>query len=69
MTEGAGIAPEQLKHRIVWATDKDLRYYMMQRIRSLKKIHPRPLNLWKFIPEDWAEEAKERDAELLKSQK
>lgn len=69
LTEGAGIAPEQLKHRIVWATDKDLRYYMMQRIRSLKKIHPRPLNLWKFIPEDWAEEAKERDAELLKSQK
>lgn len=69
LTEGAGIASEQLKHRIVWATDKDLRYYMMQRIRSLKKIHPRPLNLWKFIPEDWAEEAKERDAELLKSQK
>ena len=30
LTKGAGIPQEELKDRIVFSTDKDLRYYLMQ---------------------------------------
>lgn len=66
LTQGAGIAESELTKRIVWSTDKDLRYYLMQAIRKQGDINPQPLNLWKFIPEDWAAKAAVRDAKLLK---
>lgn len=65
LTEGAGIPAADLQQRIVWSTEKDLRYYMMQRIREMKKISPQPLGLWKLIPEDWVEQARKRDERLL----
>lgn len=65
LTEGAGIPAEELSSRIVRATDKDLRYYLMQAIRQRGTIHPAPLNQWKFIPEDWAAQARKRDEQLL----
>ena len=63
--EGAGIPAADLQQRIVWSTEKDLRYYMMQRIREMKKISPQPLGLWKLIPEGWVEQARKRDERLL----
>lgn len=65
LTKGAGIAKSELAKRIVWATDKDLRYYLIQEIRRQGTIHPRALNQWKFVPEDWARQAAERDSVLL----
>lgn len=65
LTKGAGIPKEELSKRIVFATEKDLRYYLMKRIEELKKLDPKPLGLWKFIPEEWAVPAAEKDYKLL----
>ncbi len=65
LTKGAGIPQDQLKDRIISATEKDLRYYMIRYIREKKTLSPQPLNQWKMIPEDWTEKAAERDARLL----
>lgn len=66
LTKGAHIPSAELPGRIVWSTDKDLRYYLMDAIRKAGDVAPRPLNLWKFIPEDWAAKARTRDELLLK---
>ena len=65
LTKGAGIAKEDLSKRIVFSTEKDLRYYLMQRIEQVGTIDPKPLSHWKFIPEEWAEQAAARDREIL----
>lgn len=65
LTKGAGIPQDQLKDRIVNATEKDLRYYMIQYIKDKKALSPQPLNQWKMIPEAWTQKAAERDAKLL----
>mgnify|MGYP000613674619 FL=1 len=61
LTEGAGIPKKELGKRIISSTDKDLRYYLMKRIEEVKVLEPKPLNQWKFIPEEWAVPAAERD--------
>lgn len=65
LTKGAGIPQDQLKDRIVNATEKDLRYYMIQYIKDKKTLSPQPLNQWEMIPEAWTQKAAERDAKLL----
>lgn len=65
LTKGAGIPQDQLKDRIVNATEKDLRYYMIQYIKDKKTLSPQPLNQWKMTPEAWTQKAAERDAKLL----
>ena len=65
LTKGAGIPKQDLAKRIVFATEKDLRYYLMKRIEEVKILDPRPVNQWKFIPEKWVEPAAKRDYRLL----
>lgn len=55
LTKGAGIPQEELSKRIVFSTDKDLRFYLIKYIEQKKVLNPQPLNTWKFIPEDWAD--------------
>lgn len=65
LTKGAGIPKEELSKRILSSTEKDLRYYLMQRIEEVKVLHPQPLNQWKFIPEEWTVPAAARDYRFL----
>lgn len=65
LTKGAGIPKQELSKRIVFSTDKDLRYYLMKRIEEVKVLHPEPLNQWKFVPEAWVTPAVKRDYQLL----
>lgn len=65
LTKGAGIPKAELAKRIVFSTDKDLRYYLMKRIEEVKVLNPAPLNQWRFIPEKWTEPAAKRDYQLL----
>lgn len=65
LTEGAGIPKKNLKGRIIRSTDKDLRYYMMKHIEEQKTLTPVALNHWKFVPEEIAKPAAERDRQLL----
>lgn len=69
LTKGAGIPKTELAKRIVYSTDKDLRYYLMKRIEEVKVLDPRPLNLWKFIPEEWTVPASKRDYDILFGEK
>lgn len=65
LTRGAGIPQNELKKRIVWASDKDMRYYMMQYIKKKKVIEPIINKNWSTIPEAWIKKAAPRDAALL----
>lgn len=51
LTRGAGIAPDELRSRVVSSTDKDLRYYLIREIERQGTIIPCVDNNWKFIPE------------------
>lgn len=65
LTKGAGIPKDSLESRIVWRSDRDQRYYLMQEIRRQKVLDPQPNNNWKVIPEAWTKPAAERDYKLL----
>ena len=65
LTKGAGIPQSELKSRIVGATEKDLRFYLMNYIEKEGKIKPRAMSNWKFIPERWTKTALQRDRELM----
>jgi 2',3'-cyclic-nucleotide 2'-phosphodiesterase/3'-nucleotidase len=65
LTAGAGIPKEELSKRIIFATDKDLRYYLMQYIEQEKVLQPHAMHQWKFIPKEWTVPAAKRDYQLL----
>ena len=65
LTRGAGIPQRELKHRILTSTEQDLRYYLMQRIIEQKTVTPQRLNNWRFVPDEWAPAAIERDRKIL----
>lgn len=65
MTQGAGIAQEDLAGRIVAATDRDLRFYLMQYIERNPDLDPKPADNWRFVPTEIAAPAAVRDRKLL----
>ncbi len=65
LTKGAGINADELKKRIVSATDKDLRYYLLKEIERNGTIRPEVADNWKFIPATIANQAITKDRELL----
>ena len=65
LTIGAGIPQELLSTRIIYASDKDLRYYMMDYIRKQGTITPKILYHWQFLPHHWVDKAAPNDYKLL----
>lgn len=65
LTRGAGIPREQLRSRIVRATDHDLRYYLMKEIEQLGIVHPHIDPNWRFIPEKQAASLSAIDRDIL----
>ncbi len=65
LTRGAGLTLDEIKERIVFQTDKDLRYYMMKEIERAGRLNPQPHSNWRFVPDEWAKPAIERDKALL----
>lgn len=65
LTRGAGIPQDQLPARIVFSTDKDLRFYLMEYIRKQGTLSPKALSQWRFIPDEWVKQAAKRDYDLL----
>ena len=65
LTQGAGIAREELMSRVITSTDRDLRYYMIEYIKNLRDINPQALNNWKLIPEKLIFEIKQKEYNLL----
>jgi 2',3'-cyclic-nucleotide 2'-phosphodiesterase/3'-nucleotidase len=64
-TEGAGIAKDELRKRLIASTDRDLRYYILKSIEAKKTINPVPLNNWKIIPEKWVSNARSSEYPML----
>ena len=65
LTKGAGIPREELKNRIVFESEKDQRYYLMQEIEKAGVMNPQAHNNWRFVPEEWTIKAIERDKKLI----
>ena len=65
LTKGSGIPQEDLKDRIIFSTDKDLRFYLMNYIEKKGTMDPKALNQWKFVPEKWTVPAAQRDSVYL----
>jgi len=65
LTQGAGIGKEELTKRLISSTERDLRYYILKSLESIKIIEPRASDNWKIIPEEWVRKAKQREFKLL----
>ena len=65
LTRGAGIPHDKLSSRIVYSTDRDLRYYLADYIHKKGVITPEKLNHWKFVPEKYIIPAVKRDYKIL----
>lgn len=65
LTRGAGIPMDSIPSRITFMSERDQRYYLTQKIEREGKVTPKALNNWRFIPEEWAKPAIERDRKLL----
>lgn len=65
LTRGAGIAKDDLDDRIVWRSEYDLRHYLMEEIKRLGTLNSQPNTNWRFVPEQWTQEAAKRDRQLL----
>lgn len=65
LTKGAGIPLSGLKNRIVYESEHDQRYYLMQEIEKGRIMNPQANDNWKFVPEKWTRKALARDKALL----
>ena len=65
LTKGAGIPKDSLEKRIIWRSERDQRFYLMEEIKKLGTIDAKPNNNWKFVPEAWVKPAAKRDFDLL----
>jgi len=66
LTAGAGIPADELTDRVIWSTDKDLRYYLMQYLGTNDTLSTENYRNWHCIPENWVSSASIRDKELFK---
>jgi 2',3'-cyclic-nucleotide 2'-phosphodiesterase / 3'-nucleotidase len=64
-TEGSGIARDELRKRLIFSTDHDLRYYILRSVEDKKIINSVPLNNWKIIPEEWVKTARSSEYAML----
>lgn len=65
LTKGAGIPLSELKNRIVYESEHDQRYYLMQEIEKGRIMNPQANDNWRFVPEKWTRKALTRDKALL----
>lgn len=65
LTLGAGIPSSELPSRVIWATDRDMRYYLMQAIKEQGAISPEVFGNWSFCPAALAEAGAARDRKIL----
>ena len=65
LTKGAGIPHDSLPGRVVYESERDQRFYLMNEIEKARTIDPQPGNNWRFVPSQWVDEAIRRDKKLL----
>lgn len=65
LTHGAGIPKDSLSSRVIYCSELDQRHYLMEEIKRQGTINPQPNTNWRFVPEELAKPAIERDRKLL----
>lgn len=65
LTKGVGLSKEEIEKRIIWKSERDQRYYLMEKIKQVGTMNPVAHNNWRFVPEEWTKPAIERDRKLL----
>ena len=65
LTRGAGIPMDSIPSRIVYMSERDQRHYLTKKIMREGQVTAKALGNWRFVPEDWAQPAIERDRKLL----
>ena len=65
LTIGAGIPKDSLTSRIVFSSELDQRHYLMEEIERQGSVNPQPNHNWRFVPDEWAKPALERDRKIL----
>jgi 2',3'-cyclic-nucleotide 2'-phosphodiesterase/3'-nucleotidase len=65
LTRGAGIPAADLESRILWSTDIDLRYYLMQSLSQSDTWEAGTLDNWRLLPENWTRSAALREREYF----
>lgn len=65
ITRGAWISHDELKSRVLDATELDLRYYLMKAIERKGRISPVVTRNWRFVPEEIVDAAIPRDRHRL----
>ena len=65
LIKGAGIPQDQLKSRRLYESDRDQRYYLMEKIEREGTITPKAHNNWRFVPDELVKPAIERDRQLI----
>lgn len=64
-TRGAGLDHEELQRRILHISEKDIRYHFIEYIRERKHVRAEAMGHWRFVPEEWTDEACRRDRVIL----
>ena len=65
LTHGAGIPADSIESRVIYHSQLDARHYLMEEIEKMGTLNPQPNHNWKFVPEEWATPALERDRKLI----
>lgn len=65
LTRGAGIPKDSIPSRITFMSERDQRHYLTKKIMREGQVTAKALGNWRFVPEDWANPAIERDRKLL----
>lgn len=65
LTRGAGIPMDSIPSRITFMSERDQRHYLTKKIMREGQVTAKALGNWRFVPEEWAKPAIERDRKLL----
>ena len=65
LTHGAGIPKDYPCSLVLFHSELDQRHYLTKEIERMGTINPHPNHNWRFIPEEWAKPALERDRKQL----
>ncbi|MBQ2210208.1 MAG: 5'-nucleotidase C-terminal domain-containing protein [Prevotella sp.] len=65
LIRGAGIPKDSIPSRIEYMSKRDQRYYLTEKIMREAQVTPKAHGNWRFVPEEWALPALERDRKLI----
>ena len=65
LVRGAGIPMDSIPNRIIYMSERDLRHYLTEKIRHDGEVDAKPLNNWRFFPDEWAQPAIARDRKII----